>query len=143
MSNEAEVRSLLDARARRIQDKDAEGALRFYGEDVVNFDLAPPLAYRGTEATNPTALQEWFDSWEGPIGVAFDQLEIRAAGNLAFAFGFLHLTGRRTDGSDTDIWARITVGLERRSDGWEIVHEHQSFPMKMDGSGKSASDLRP
>ena len=143
MSNETEIRSLLDARARRIHDKDAEGALRFYAEDVINFDLAPPLAYRGQEAINPAELQKWFETWDGPIGVAFDQLEIRVAGNLALAFGFLHLAGRRTDGSDTDVWARITLGLERRSNGWTIVHEHQSFPMRMDGSEKAASDLKP
>jgi ketosteroid isomerase-like protein len=143
MSDEVEIQKLLDERARTLSDKNAEAAVGYYSSDVVNFDLAPPLAYRGREATDPTELQGWFDTWDGPIGLAFDQLEIRIADNLAFAFGFLHMTGRRTDGSDTDVWARITVGLERRSGSWKIVHEHQSFPTRMDGSGKSASDLRP
>jgi ketosteroid isomerase-like protein len=58
MSNEA-IRKLLEERARLIADKNAEGALRFYADDVVNFDLAPPLAYRGTEATDPRELQRW------------------------------------------------------------------------------------
>jgi hypothetical protein len=64
--------------------------------------------------------------WDGPIGVALDQLTIRTVADLAYAYGFLHLTGRRTDGSDTDVWARITVCLERRMTKWMIVHEHQS-----------------
>ena len=142
MSNEA-IRTLLEERARLIADKNAEGALRFYADDVVNFDLAPPLAYRGRDATDPGELQRWLDTWEGPIGTAFDQLDIRVAGDLALAFGFLHMTGRRTDGSVTDVWARVTVGLERRSGEWRIVHEHQSFPTRMDGSGKSATELKP
>jgi ketosteroid isomerase-like protein len=143
MSNEAEIRSLLEARARQIHEKNAEGALSFYGEDVVNFDLAPPLAYRGSEATNPAELQGWFSTWDGPIGVTFDQLEIRVANDLAFAYGLMHLVGKRTDGSDTDAWARMTVGLERRAGEWKIIHEHQSFPTLMDGSEKSATELKP
>ena len=142
MSNEA-IRKLLEQRARLIGEKNAEGAVRFYADDVVNFDLAPPLAYRGRDATDPGELQRWFDTWQGPIGMTFDQLDIRVSGDLAFAFGFLHMTGRRTDRSVTDAWARVTVGLERRSGEWRIVHEHQSFPTRMDGSGKSASDLKP
>ena len=62
---------------------------------------------------------------------------------FAVAFGFVQMTGRRTDGSDADFWARMTVCLERASGQWKIVHEHQSFPTKMDGSGLSADDLRP
>lgn len=143
MSDETEIRALLDERARIIGGKDAVAALRYYSDDVVNFDLAPPLAQRGREATEPAELQGWFDTWSGPIGLAFAQLEVRAAGNLAFAFGFLHMTGDRTDGTYTDIWARFTAGFERRSGEWKIVHEHQSFPTMMDGTGKSASDLHP
>ena len=143
MSNEAEIRNLLEARARQIHDKNAEGALNFYGEDIVNFDLAPPLAYRAPEAIDPAGLRAWFDTWDGPISLTFDQLEIRVVDDLAFAFGLLHLVGKRTDGSDTDVWVRITVGFERRSGGWKITHEHQSFPTMMDGTEKSATDLHP
>ncbi len=143
MSNNAAIRSLLEARARHIREKNAEGALRFYGEDIVNFDLAPPLAYRAAEALDPAGLREWFDTWAGPISLTFDQLEIRVTNDLAFAFGFMHLVGKRTDGSDTNIWVRITVGLERRAGEWRIIHEHQSFPTMMDGTEKSATDLQP
>ena len=143
VSDETAIRTQLDERARALYNKDAEAAVRHYAGDIVNFDLAPPLAQRGHEATDPAVLQGWFDSWDGPIGIVFEQVDIRAAGDLAFAFGFLHLTGNRTDGSQTDVWARFTLCLERRGDEWKIVHEHQSFPTKMDGSEKSASDLKP
>jgi uncharacterized protein (TIGR02246 family) len=143
MSAESEIRALLAQRAQAIGEKDARKALAYYADDVVNFDLAPPLAQRGREATDPAELQGWFESWSGPIGLAFDQLDVRVSGDFAFAFGFLHMTGLRTDGSHTDVWARITLGLARREGRWRIVHEHQSFPTMMDGSGRSASDLRP
>jgi len=143
MSDEAAIRTVLDDRARAFYDKDAATAVGYYADDIVNFDLAPPLAFRGGEATDPSELQGWFDSWSGPIGLSFDQLSIRTAGDLACVYGFLHMTGERTDGSVTDNWARITLCLERRLGKWMIVHEHQSFPTRMDGSGLSASDLQP
>ena len=143
MSDEVEIRAALEARARCVRDKDAEGASRFYADDIVNFDLAPPLAYRGARATDPTELRNWFATWDGPVGVTLDQLDIRSANGLGLAFGYLHLAGRRTDGSMTDVWARITVGLERRAGVWKIIHEHQSFPTMMDGTERSATDLRP
>ena len=143
MNDEATIRSKLKERALAIHAKDAAAALRFYAEDIVNFDLAPPLAQRSTEATDPAFLRQWFDTWDGPVGIALDQVEVRANSGLGFAFGFLHLTGKRADGSETDAWARFTVCLERRGDEWLIVHEHQSFPTRMDGSERSATDLKP
>ena len=115
----------------------------FYAEDIVNFDLAPPLAYRGREATDPAELQGWFDSWAGPIDLTFDQIVIFAANDIAFAHCLMRMAGTRTDKTETDVWARMTLGLQKRQGDWKIVHEHQSFPTRMDGSGLSASDLTP
>ena len=143
MSDEIAIRERLEERARVIGNKDAKAAVGYYAGEVVNFDLAPPLAHRGREATEPAALQGWFDTWDGPITLEFSQLEVRATGGLGVAFGFLHMSGKRTDGSNTDIWARFTACLEHQAGEWMIVHAHPSFPTMMDGSGKSASDLRP
>lgn len=103
MSEEAEIRALIEERANAIRNKDAIAAVVFYSDDVVNFDLAPPLAFRGDEATDPRELQVWFDSWAGPIGLSFDQLIIRFSGDVAFAHGLLHMTGLRTDSTETDV----------------------------------------
>jgi ketosteroid isomerase-like protein len=143
MSDEAAIRALLNERAHSTHDKDADQVLRWYSPDIVNFDLAPPLAQRGREATDPAVLQSWFDTWDGLIGITFEPAAVRTTGDLAFTFGFLHLTGKRTDGSHTDVWARFTICLERHAGAWRIVHEHQSFPTRMDGSEKSVSDLKP
>jgi ketosteroid isomerase-like protein len=143
MIDDTAIRKIIEERARAIHDRDAEAAVRYYSDDAVNFDLAPPLAYRGREATDPAELKRWFDSWSGPINLSFDQLTVHRADSVAFAHGLMRMTGRRTDGTHTDVWVRMTVGLEERDGAWRIVHEHQSFPTKMDGSGLSASDLKP
>ena len=74
-SSVAEIRSLLEARARQINGKSAEGELSCYSEDIVNFDMAPPLTYRGPEAIDPAGLQACFDTLKGSISITFDQLK--------------------------------------------------------------------
>jgi PhnB protein len=143
MSDDVAILEVLNQRAQAIHRKDAAAAVGFYGDDVVNFDLAPPLAYRGKAATDPSELQSWFDTWTSPIEVSFAQMEVKCSGDLAFAYGLMHMTGERTGGTRTDNWVRSTFGLQRQGGIWKIVHEHQSFPTKMDGSGLSASDLTP
>ena len=67
MSDEAAIRERLEERARTIGNKDARAAIGYYADEIVNFDLAPPLAQRGREATDPAGFQAWFDTWDGPI----------------------------------------------------------------------------
>ena len=76
------------------------------------------------------------------MGQELSETTVRIEGALAFAFGFVHMTGMRTDASHTDVWARSTVCLEKRGAEWK-VHEHTSFPMLMDGSEKAATKLKP
>ncbi|HEX4764804.1 MAG TPA: nuclear transport factor 2 family protein [Lichenihabitans sp.] len=52
-------------------------------------------------------------------------------------------SSRRADGETPLLWARQTIGLERRDGRWTIVHEHTSTPFYMDGSLRAAVDLVP
>lgn len=143
MSLEDEIRAVLDARRAAVAAKQARTSVQSYAHDVVLFDFPPPLAQPTSAAIDPARAQQWFDTWEGPIETELSELVIKANGDLAFAFGLLHMSGRRTDGSEGDFWSRTTICLERRDGRWRILHEHNSFPMLMDGSGKAATDLRP
>lgn len=143
MSVEAEIKAVLEARGAAVAAKDAEASVRHYADDVVLFDLAPPLAQPASQAGDPAQAQQWFATWDGPIAVEVRDLVVRANGNLAFAFGLLHMSGTRTDGSEADFWSRTTACLERQGGAWRIVHEHNSFPMLMDGSGRAATELQP
>ena len=142
-TDEIAIRVLLDQRARATSSKDLAGSLAPFAPDVVKYDIAPPLAQRGAEANDPEALQEWFASWKGTIGLELTDVTVRCEGALAFCYGFLHMRGARTDGEHTDIWIRSTICLEKRNGAWKIVHEHTSVPLRMDGSGKAATDLKP
>jgi ketosteroid isomerase-like protein len=142
-TDETAIRSLLDQQSRATSSKDTVGSLAAFAADVVKYDIAPPLSQRGAEANDPKALEQWFASWRGPIGLELTDVTVRCAGDLAFCYGFLHMSGTRTDGEQTDIWIRSTICLEKRAGAWQIVHEHTSVPLRMDGSGKAATDLEP
>lgn len=143
MSVEAEIKAVLEARGAAVAAKDAEASVKDYARDVVLFDLAPPLAQPSSQAVDPAQAQQWFATWDGPIAVEVRDLVVRANGDLAFAFGLLHMSGKRTDGSDANFWSRTTVCLERQGGAWRIFHEHNSFPMLMDGSRRAATELHP
>lgn len=98
--------------------KDADAFVRPFADDVVNYDLAPPLAQRGKEATDPTGMREWYATWDGPIRTELGDLTIRTSGELAFCHDHFHMSGKRTDGKHTDTWARSTVCQEKRSGTW-------------------------
>lgn len=143
MSTEEEIKVVLEGRRLAVARKDASASVRSYSDDMVLFDLAPPLAQPRSDARDPTRAERWFDTWDGPIETELRDLVVKANGDVAFAFALLHMSGKRSDASEGDFWSRTTICLERRDGEWQIVHEHNSFPMLMDGSGKAATDLRP
>ncbi|RYD85649.1 MAG: hypothetical protein EOP84_01795 [Verrucomicrobiaceae bacterium] len=86
-------------------------------------------------------MREWFATFEEPLGHTVHQLRVTGGGSAAFAHGLIHLTGSRTDGSETDLWYRLTLGLSKTESAWKIVHAHESIPFQMDGSEKAATGL--
>ena len=138
--DETAIRRAIDAWTQGLHDKDVQATTAALAADFVRYALAPPLSYTGP---SPASLQAWFDTWSGPIGYDLAELDIAAAGDVAFAHGLAHLTGTKTDGAVTDLWFRCTLGLRRRGEAWTIVHAHESVPFLMDGSFKAAIDLKP
>lgn len=139
-ADEVAIRCVIDAWTTALHDKDAKGATAGLGDDFLLYSLAPPL---GSTGPDPAGLQGWFDTWSGPIGYDLANLEIAAAGDVAFAHGLAHMTGTKVDGEIADLWFRCTLGLRQRGGAWKIVHAHESVPFLMDGSFKAAIDLKP
>lgn len=137
---EAQIRSMIDSWAQAIRAKDAAGVTAHQAQDCIQFDFAPPLQ---TVGSNPKGLQDWFATWRDQIGFEITDLRITAGEDIAFCHALIHLTGSRIDGSQSDVWFRNTLGLQRVDDVWKIAHGHESVPMHMDGSFRAAIDLKP
>jgi PhnB protein len=113
-----------------------------YADDVRNFDLAPPLQHGGRKTIRDN-LQGWFATFSGPVGSELRDLKIETGGDLAFAHGFNRIHGKRTDGSETSVWIRLTLCFRKIGGAWKVTHEHTSVPFYMDGSLQAAVDLTP
>ena len=142
-SDEAEVAAVLDAYAAAIRAKDARATVALYARDVVAYDLAAPLRIAPEAERDPKYIQQWFDTWDGPIGSEARDLEIVVGGDVAYAVGLRHMTGTKTDGARVDLWFRATACFRREDGAWKITHVHNSVPFAMDGSGCALLDLRP
>jgi ketosteroid isomerase-like protein len=139
-SEEGRVRSTIDSWAQAIKVKDAAAVIAQQAQDLVQFDLAPPLQTVGTDSAR---LEDWFSTWRGEIGFELTDLHVRAGEDVAFCHTLIHLTGSRTDGSISDVWFRNTLCLRKTGVRWKIAHGHESVPMYMDGSSRAAIDLKP
>jgi uncharacterized protein (TIGR02246 family) len=137
-----EVRALVEAWAKTVRAKDLESVMAHYAPDIVTFDLAPPLHYAGADAIRKN-LAAWFPTFAGPLGYEVRDLEVAANGEVAFCRGLNRISGKRTNGEETDVWVRMTLGCRRIDGRWMIAHEHVSVPFHMDGSYKAAIELKP
>jgi PhnB protein len=88
-------------------------------------------------------LTAWFRTFRGPVGYEVHDLSITTGDDVAFCRSLNRISGTRTDGEETDVWVRATVGLRRIDGARTITHEHASVPFYMDGSYKAAVDLEP
>lgn len=141
--DETQIRNVLADHTRALRAKDAGLAVAHLAQDVVSFDLEPPLQFTGAAARDRDGIEAWFRTWRGPIGWEVGDPSIAVGGDVAFVHGLGHMTGTKTDGEVVDLWVRCTVCLRRRGGAWEITHQHTSVPFYMDGSYKAAVDLRP
>lgn len=141
-STEAEIRRLIERRLQAIRTKDAGAALACCAPDVLVFDLAPPLQYRGADV-NRKSLEEWFTTFRGPVGYELRDLAITASDEVAVGHGLARITGARTDGTQTDVWVRTTMGLRKSAGAWTVTHEHVSVPFEMVPPFRASLDLEP
>jgi uncharacterized protein YndB with AHSA1/START domain/ketosteroid isomerase-like protein len=138
--DQAAIRAIFGDRTNALFGKSVDLAVKHVADHVVSYDLPPPLQYVGP---GRDGLQQWFDTWDGPIALAMADLTVEASGDVAFAYGLGHMTGTKKDGENVDLWMRCTAGLRRIDGAWKITHQHASVPFYMDGSFKAAVDLKP
>ena len=138
--DDAEIRKLIEKWAASIRAKDIEGVVSCTWSKSVGFYLAPPLQL---DAPLRQSLAEWFQTFQGPIGYEIRDLKVYLGGDVAFCHSLNRMSGRRTNGEETNLWIRETIGLGKIEGRWLIVHEHESVPFYMDGSNRAALDLEP
>jgi ketosteroid isomerase-like protein len=121
--------------------KDLDRLMALYADDVVYFDLVPPLRYSGAAALR-ARFEDWFPRWQGPIGQDTHELHVIADGDVAAAHMLVRAHGTLRDGRAVDYFVRVTNSCRRSGEAWSITHEHVSLPVDL-ASGEAVMDLAP
>jgi uncharacterized protein (TIGR02246 family) len=136
-----ELHALFEERSDAMAAKDIERLMAVYADDVVYFDLVPPLRYSGATALRARFL-DWFPRWQGSIGQETHELNVVAEGHVAGAHMLIRATGTLQDGRAVDYFVRVSNVCRRSDRGWLIIHEHVSLPVDV-ASGQAIMDLAP
>ena len=125
---EAEIRRLIEDWAKAVRAKDIQGVLARHTDDVVMFDVPPPVVVKGIDAYRET----WppFFRWQQEAEGSFDlvSLDITAGDDVAFATAVLRCGSKAELRKDNTPRLRLTIGLRKENGAWRIAHEHHSFP---------------
>lgn len=143
MSHEAEIRALIDNQIDAFRRKDAAAAVALLGDEVVAFEMIPPLVMPSESARSEQAMAGWFAGWDGPVEIQIQDLVIHVDGKIAFSHSLNRLCGTRLGGGRTDVWMRSTLGFRRMENGWRIVHGHTSVPFDPTDGFRARLDLKP
>lgn len=123
MSDDREVRDVIERWAHAVSAGDRAGILAHHSADLLMFDF--PATVRGLEDYDRT-WDFFFANPRGPITFAPRDIEVVASDAVAFASCTVHCDG--TSAGPLDF--RLTTGLRKGDGKWVIVHEHHSVPTK-------------
>ena len=136
-----EIRGWLDRWAKAFAAKDFEAIMALYTDDVIAYDVVPPLQYTG-KVEYRTDYEQFLSQYADNVKVEVRDLHIGANGDLGYAAGLELLSGTLKNGQKSAVWVRFT-SLFRKSGGrWLDFHDHVSVPADIE-SGKAMMELKP
>jgi ketosteroid isomerase-like protein len=139
---QSEIRRVIEERIAAMRAKDGAAAVASLAQDVVAFEMVPPLALPPGAARDAEGAAAWLGGFEA-IDVEVRDLHVEADGSIGFAHALHHLTGSRAGGNKVDLWMRSTLCFRRDANGWKIAHAHTSVPFYPGPEMKAAIDLKP
>jgi ketosteroid isomerase-like protein len=126
-TEEAAIGEVVRAWAAAVRRKDMAGILANHADDILMFDLPPPLLCRGIDAYRRTWSLFYSTS---PDPVVFDLIEMNVTAGMGVSFvtALMHCKVIEHGTPPADLDFRVTIGLEKLAGRWTITHEHHSIP---------------
>jgi ketosteroid isomerase-like protein len=126
---ESQIKALIEAWADSVRRNDFPGILTHHDQNIVMFDVPPPLQSKGIDEYRET--WDLFFKYHKP-SQAFDieELAITAGEDVAFAVAIMRCGSGTTSGpaEEGGFPFRLTIGLRKIDGDWRITHEHHSLP---------------
>ncbi len=128
-ATKSEVEEVFNGFTQAIKSGDLDGIMSFYADEIVAYDMMPPLEFTDKEKYRESWKRCFTDYFKFPIQFSFEKQNISVSGDIAFANGLVHLVARGKDGGVMDNWIRNTTCLKKFNGTWLITNEHQSVPL--------------
>jgi ketosteroid isomerase-like protein len=114
-------------------DKDTDGMIKLYDENVVIFDMWTHGFQTGLTEWS-SAIIDWLGSLgEEKVNVIFEMIDIKESDQVGFASALVTYQAITTE--DTVIRSmknRVTLGFIKTQDVWKVVHQHTSAPINFE-----------
>lgn len=133
---ERDIRAIHQAWFDSTAARDLDGQMAHIAGDIVSYEHDAPLEYVGVDAVREVC-RRGLELSEGAVSWTVPGLEVVVRDDLAVAWGLNRMTA---DGAET--WSRGTRVFRRRTGGWEMTHQHVSFPYDP-VTGEVKTGLRP
>ena len=140
-ADETRIRERIERLTEAIRAMDLERIAPIYAQDIVSFDIEPPLRHLGSEAK----MGNWtraFAAYRPPLGYEVRDLTITVGDGLAFGHTLAKISGTLGNGNRSEYWVRWTMCLRKTDDDWHIVHDQISVPLDF-ATGRAHLDLEP
>lgn len=128
-TTEQQIRALIEAWADAVRRHDLPAILAHHEQDIIMFDVPPPLQSRGMEEYTKT-WDLFFRYHTPPQAFDIEELAITAGGDVAFAVAIMRCGSAPPSGPPVPggFPFRLTIGLKKIGGEWRITHEHHSVP---------------
>lgn len=126
---ESQIKAVIEAWAGAVRRHDYSGILAHHEQDIVMFDVPPPLQSQGMEEYKKT-WDLFFRYHEPSQSFDIEELAITAGADVAFAVAIMRCGSGTFSGPPQEggFLFRLTIGLRNIDGDWRISHEHHSVP---------------
>lgn len=124
---ESEIRNLIAHWATAVRELDLKGIRAHHDPDILMFDVPPPFLSHGLDAYMAT-WQIFYDHAPRPVVFNFEDVEVTAGSDVAFATAIGRCTYITREGRTEPLEFRLTMGFKKIEGEWRIMHEHHSVP---------------
>lgn len=140
-TSEHEVQALHQRWFEATEAKDLDGIMEPIAEPVVSYEHEQPLEYVGRDQVREVCANG-LDVSTGTVTWTVPELAVIVRDDLAVSWGLNRMTAQQPDGATIVSWSRGTRVFQRAELGWEMIHQHVSFPFDPD-TGQARTDLTP
>ena len=140
-ASERDVRALHQRWFEATAAKDLDGLMEPIADAIVSYEHVQPLEYLGRDQVREVCASG-LNASAGTVTWNVPDVAVVVRDDLAVAWGLNRITTQQDHGSLIESWSRGTRIFQKTDRGWEMIHQHLSYPMDPD-SGHARTDLAP